>query len=366
MGLRTVLFPEHQKAGAKIIDFGGWEMPLHYGSQIEEHLAVRNSAGVFDVSHMTVVDVLGVDAKSYLRNLLANDVSKLNELGKALYCAMLNHEGKVIDDLIVYLISDGYRLVINCATRQKDLQWMADQAVEFKVSLVERDTWAMVAVQGPDAIDRVRSLVSPAKVELIDRLKPFQGLEVENWFIARTGYTGEKGLEIILPGEDVSGFWVDLIAAGVKPIGLGARDTLRLEAGMNLYGNDMDETISPLESNMEVTITWQPQARQFVGKRALVEELQNGVQREQVGLVMESRGVMRRNHSVIQNNRKIGEITSGAYSPTLGFSIALALIQKTESRALQVEIRGKLYVVRVVKTPFVRNGKKVYKDLHVN
>lgn len=358
MGLRTVLFPEHQKAGARIIDFGGWDMPLHYGSQIEEHQAVRNSAGVFDVSHMTVVDVLGEDAKSYLRYLLANDVDKLNELGKALYCAMLNQDGKVMDDLIVYLISDGYRLVVNCATRQKDLQWMAEQAADFNVKLEERDSMAMVAIQGPEAMDKVSSIVSPAKAELIKQIKPFQGLATEQWFIARTGYTGEKGLEIILPNEQVTSFWVDLLANGVKPIGLGARDTLRLEAGMNLYGNDMDESISPLESNMGVTIAWKPAERQFIGRQALTEERAGGVKRNLVGLLMESRGVMRRHQAVMHNSKKIGEITSGAYSPTLGNSIAFALIEKTESKDLQVEIRNKLHPVRVVKTPFVRNGKK--------
>lgn len=362
MGLRTVLFPQHQQAGARIIDFAGWEMPLHYGSQIAEHMAVRNGAGVFDVSHMTVVDVTGVDANSYLRRLLANDVDKLNELGKALYSAMLNHDGKVIDDLIVYLRSDGYRLVVNCATREKDLLWMADQAKEFNVHLDEGDASAMVAVQGPESIDRVRSVVSPAQAELIERLKPFQGLESDEWFIARTGYTGERGLEIILPAENVAAFWLDLVASGVKPIGLGARDTLRLEAGMNLYGNELDETISPLESNMQGTITWQPQARQFIGRQALTEERTAGVKRKLVGLVMESRGVLRRHQPVIHKDRKIGEITSGAYAPSLGYSIALALIEKIDGKALQVEIRNKLHWVRVVKTPFVRNGKKVYSD----
>jgi aminomethyltransferase len=362
MGLRTVLFPEHQKAGARIIDFGGWEMPLHYGSQIEEHDAVRNNAGVFDVSHMTVVDVIGVDAKSYLRHLLANDVEKLNELGKALYSAMLNHQGKVIDDLIVYLTAHGYRLVVNCATREKDLQWMQDQAVEFDVELHERDGCAMLAVQGPEAIDRVKSIVSPAKADLIARLKLFQGMQADGWFIARTGYTGEKGLEIVLPNEDATAFWTDLLAAGVKPIGLGARDTLRLEAGMNLYGNDMDETISPLESNMEVTIAWQPETRHFIGRQALTQERDRGVQKEQVGLVMESRGVMRSHQNVFHDDNMIGEVTSGAYSPTLGFSIALALIEKSAVKELQVEIRNKLRRVQVVTTPFVRNGKKVYKD----
>ena len=362
MGLRTILFPEHQRSGAKIIDFSGWEMPLHYGSQIKEHGAVRTGAGVFDVSHMTVVDVQGADANSYLRYLLANDVNKLNELGKALYTAMLNHEGKVMDDLIVYLRSDGYRLVVNCATREKDLRWMADQVGKFDVELKERDSCAMIAVQGPEAFDRVRTAVSPAQAELIDRLKPFQGLEAENWFIARTGYTGEKGLEIILPGENVSAFWVDLVASGVKPIGLGARDTLRLEAGMNLYGNDMDETTSPLEANMGATVAWRPEARQFIGRQALTAERATGVNRKLVGLVLESRGVMRRHQPVVHRDRKIGEITSGAYSPTLGYSIALARIERTERKALQVEIRNVLHSVRMVKTPFVRNGKKVYRD----
>lgn len=363
MGHRTALFSKHLEADAKIVDFGGWDMPLHYGSQIEEHHQVRSHAGMFDVSHMTVVDIQGEDAKPFMRKLLANDVGRLKKPGKALYSAMLNEEGMVLDDLIVYLVEDGYRVVVNCATRAKDLAWMEMQARNFNLKLTERTELAMIAVQGPEAIDCVKQVVSQAKAETVSQLEPFQGLSCESWFIARTGYTGEQGLEIILPVAAAERFWDCLLAVGVKPIGLGARDTLRLEAGMNLYGSDMDESVTPLESNMAFSVARKPLDRDFIGRSAM-EDL--GVRSRLVGVVMESRGVLRSHQKVYQGDLEAGEITSGIYSPTLGYAIALARISSdfdaSAADQLSVAIRNKKLPVRMVTPPFVRDGKKVFKE----
>ncbi len=363
MGSRTPLYEKHLESKARMVDFGGWDMPLHYGSQLEEHHQVRNQAGMFDVSHMTVVDIKGKDATSYLRKLLTNDVARLEVIGKALYSGMLNEEGMVLDDLIVYLTQDGYRVVVNCATRVKDLAWMELQSRGLELSLEERPELAMIAIQGPMAIESVKRAVSPVKRQIIDQLMVFQGLPAEGWFIARTGYTGERGLEIILPAGDAVTFWDALLAEGVKPIGLGARDTLRLEAGMNLYGSDMDESVSPLESNMAVTVVWEPQDRQFIGRGA-IENTQPG--RELIGLVMEAKGVLRSHQKVYQGDVEIGEITSGAYSPTLGYAIALARVEtanQADKKGLFVDIRNRKLPVQRVIPPFVRNGKKVYKTV---
>ena len=254
MGKKTPLFEQHEALGAKMVDFGGWDMPIHYGSQIEEHHAVRQGAGVFDGSHMTVVEIHGADSLPYLGKLLANDIGRVKKFGQAMYSAMLNEAGGVLDDLIVYATGDPYLLVVNCATRIKDLAWMRRIAEGYQCEVVERPELAILAIQGPSAIEKVKSVVGKDKVVLIEDLNVFQGGWCDGWFIARTGYTGEKGVEIILPEDEAVAFWEGLLEAGVRPIGLGARDTLRLEAGMNLYGNDMDETVTPLESNMANTV----------------------------------------------------------------------------------------------------------------
>ncbi|MBP8185897.1 MAG: glycine cleavage system aminomethyltransferase GcvT, partial [Pseudomonas sp.] len=301
MGQRTPLYEQHLALGAKMVDFGGWDMPLHYGSQVEEHHQVRRDCGVFDVSHMTVVDVSGPQAKAYLQQLLANDVERLQLLGKALYSGMLNEQGGVIDDLIVYLCAEGYRVVVNASTRDKDIAWMEKQTAGFDVTLNERAELAMLAIQGPQARLKTAELVSPARATLINSLKPFQGLPDGEWFIARTGYTGEDGLEIMLPAGEAAAFLSELVGAGIAPIGLGARDTLRLEAGMNLYGQDMNEEITPLSANMAWTLVWEPQSRNFVGRAALQAQLDAGVADKLVGLVLEERGVLRA-HQVVRIN----------------------------------------------------------------
>ena len=361
MGNKTALYTTHQTMGGKLVDFGGWDMPLHYGSQIEEHHKVRQAAGMFDVSHMTVVDVTGTDAKAYLQYLLANDVAKLDSLfGKALYSGMLNHDGGVIDDLIVYNLGDWYRVVVNCGTRDKDLAWMAQVAENFSVTITERVELAMIAVQGPDAIRIASSLVSPEQASVINSLQVFQGLPAGDWFIGRTGYTGEDGLEIMLPNEAAADFWQALADAGVAPCGLGARDTLRLEAGMNLYGHEMDDGVSPLAANMGWTIAWQPAERNFIGRTALEAQKAAGSTQKLVGLVLRERGVLRAEQVVsIEGSDEKGVITSGTFSPSLGYSIALARVPRSIGSHCQVEMRGKQVTVEVVAPNFVRNGKAV-------
>lgn len=359
MGHKTPLYAVHQEMGGKLVDFGGWDMPLHYGSQLDEHHKVRQSAGMFDVSHMTVVDITGPDAKLYLQYLLANDVAKLDSLvGKALYSAMLNTEGGVIDDLIVYNMGTGYRVVVNCSTREKDLDWMHIQKNGFDITINERADLAMIATQGPRAIELTQSCLTAEQRAISSQLKVFQGLVAGSWFIARTGYTGEDGFEIMLPNTDAEKFWKDLAAAGVAPCGLGARDTLRLEAGMNLYGHEMDESISPLAANMGWTIAWEPSTRNFIGRSTLEKQKADSSTHELVGLVLRERGVMRAEQTVaIDGLDDKGIITSGSFSPTLGFSIALARVPKSPAKQLQVEIRGKWVSVEKVTPNFVRQGK---------
>ncbi len=360
MGSRTPLYERHLAAGAKLVDFGGWDMPLHYGSQIEEHHQVRRDAGMFDVSHMTVVDVTGADARAWLQYLLANDVARLEAPGRALYSAMLNPAGGVLDDLIVYRLDDGYRLVVNAATRAKDLAWMRQQAADFTVTITERDDLAMLAIQGPRARDLCASVVSDSRAVLIDQLEPFHGLPDGQWFLARTGYTGEDGLEIMLPAAQAPALWQALLDAGCKPCGLGARDTLRLEAGLNLYGADIDEQTSPLAANMAWTIAWEPAQRDFIGRQALEAQRQAADQPKQVGLLLNERAVLRSGQAVIVDGIGEGQITSGSFSPTLGCSIALARVPRATAGSARVEIRGKSLPVRVIRPGFVRNGKQVF------
>ncbi|MBT0585576.1 glycine cleavage system aminomethyltransferase GcvT [Alteromonas oceanisediminis] len=358
MNKQTALHPEHVKLGAKLVDFFGWDMPINYGSQIEEHHAVRQDAGMFDVSHMTIVDVQGAQAKAYLQHLLANDVAKLTVKGKALYSGMLNEEGGVIDDLIVYHFDDtNYRVVVNSATRQKDLDWLNKQADGFDVSINPRDEFAMIAVQGPNAKEKAGSVFSAAQQEAVAGMKPFFGVQAEDLFIATTGYTGEAGYEIIVNKSDAGSLWQQLLDAGVKPCGLGARDTLRLEAGMNLYGQDMDENTSPLAANMGWTITWEPADRDFVGRKALEQHKAQGTAKL-VGLVMKDKGVLRAGQAV-RCEAGDGVITSGTFSPTLGHSIAMARVPANVGDTVEVEMRKKWVTVNVVKPSFVRNGKSV-------
>jgi len=358
MGSKIPLYDQHTEAGARIVDFGGWDMPLHYGSQKEEHHAVRNNAGVFDVSHMTIIDLSGDCVREFLQYLLANDVAKLKDFGKALYTTMLNPDGGVIDDLIIYFMGNtNYRLIVNAGTREKDLAWIRDQATFFDVAVTERAELAMVAVQGPNARELAAPCIDTEFRDAAVALKRFNGLQAGDVFIARTGYTGEDGWEICMPAVDAASVWKQLLAAGVAPCGLGARDTLRLEAAMNLYGTDMDDTVSPLEAGLAWTIAWEPQERNFIG-RAPLEALRNSPDRQRfVGLLLEDKGVLRNHQNVIVEGIGDGEITSGGFSPTIGKSIALARVPAGDYDRAKVGVRGKLLNVRIVETPFVRNGQ---------
>jgi aminomethyltransferase len=358
MGSQTPLYDCHVEAGARIVDFGGWDMPLHYGSQLEEHHAVRKHAGAFDVSHMTVVDLSGTGAAEFLRRLLANDVASLKRQGKALYSCMLNTDGGVIDDLITYYLApDRYRMIVNAATRDKDLAWINEQAAGHAVDVAERPELAMIAVQGPDARSLAATLIDDQWHEAALALQPFYALEAGDLFIARTGYTGEDGWEIVMPAAQAAGFWRQCLAAGIQPCGLGSRDTLRLEAGMNLYGADMDESISPLEAGLGWTIAWQPEDRDFIGRGPLTAMRANPARRKFAGLLLESKGVLRNHQRVVVEGKDDGEITSGGFSPTLQRSIAMARIPAGDYEHAQVEVRNRLLDVRVVGMPFVRNGK---------
>jgi aminomethyltransferase len=359
---RTPLYDTHVAAGAKMVDFGGWEMPVAYGSQIEEHHAVRRNAGMFDVSHMRTVDIEGAAARAFLRHLIANDVGKLTP-GKALYSCMLRADGGVLDDLIVYWLGgERYRAVVNAATAEKDLDWMHKVAHDerYPVSILPRRELAMIAVQGPNARALLKDVLEGIDCDaaaVIDDLKPFTAKLVDEFFIARTGYTGEDGCEVVLPADEVADLWQRLRAAGVAQCGLGARDTLRLEAGMNLYGQDMDETVSPLESGLAWTVDLK-EPRDFIGRAALERQKAAGALRQLLGLKMTERGVLRA-HQRVSTSHGEGEITSGTFSPTLGCSIALARLPAgvAAGDTVEVVLRGKPVAAQVVKFPFVRNGK---------
>ncbi len=355
--LQTCFHPQHLALGARMAAFAGFDMPLHYGSQLIEHEAVRTKVGMFDVSHMMITDLRGMDAKRFLQKLIANDVAKLDKIGpgKALYSPMLNSTGGVIDDLIVYLMPEGYRLVTNAGTRVRVNAWLTEQASPYAVSLQERDDFAMLAVQGPEAIATV-ARIRPLWKNALTHLGVFQAFESEGFFVARTGYTGEDGLEIMIPKAEASTFWAALLQAGVQPCGLAARDTLRLEAGMNLYGAEMDEALNPLAAGLAWCIDLKDLSRDFIG-RAMVEVTQQEGHQKQVGLILLGKGVLR-GHQVFRTlSGQIGEVTSGTFSPTLKQSIAIARVPAETGDMGTVEIRGNAEPVRVVALPFVRKGK---------
>lgn len=361
MPQKTVLNDTHRALGAKMVDFGGWDMPIHYGSQLDEHHQVRRDAGMFDVSHMTIVDLRGARVREFLRRLVANSIDKLKTAGKALYTCMLDEQGGIIDDLIVYYRDEAwFRLVVNAATRDKDLAWIERQARAFGVEVTERPELAMIAVQGPNARGKALGLLAPEVRETVGRLGKFAAAEVAHpdfgtLFVARTGYTGEDGFEIVLADTHAVAFWNALLAAGVQPAGLGARDTLRLEAGMNLYGQDMDESVSPWEAALAWTVALD-EGRDFIGRRALERQKADGTPRQMIGLVMDEKGVLRHGQKVLTANGE-GEILSGTFSPTLGKAIAFARVPAGATDEVRVDIRGREVPVRAVKFPFVRDGQ---------
>jgi aminomethyltransferase len=357
MGRRTPLFDLHVAGGARIVDFGGWDMPVGYGSQIEEHHAVRRDAGMFDVSHMCTVDLRGAGVRPLLLRLLANDVSRLAQPGKALYSCMLRPDGGVIDDLIACFLDERwFRLVVNAGTADKDLAWIKEHAKQIGVAVVPRRDLAMIAVQGPNARSKASKVLPEACGAQASALGAFFAAACDEWFVSRTGYTGEDGYEISLPSESAPELWQALQGAGIAPCGLGARDTLRLEAGMNLYGNDMDETVSPLESGLGWTVVLEG-TRDFIGKEALERQRAAGPARKLVGLLLLERGVLRSHQVVSAGAAGDGEVTSGTFSPTLERSIGLARLPASAAGEVQVDIRGKRMLARIVKPPFVRNGR---------
>jgi aminomethyltransferase len=364
MSQRTPLYDLHVALGARMVDFGGWDMPIAYGSQLEEHHAVRGNAGVFDVSHMCVLDLRGPRVREFLRRLLANDVARLTAPGKALYSCLLKEDSGILDDLIVYFLDESwFRMVVNAGTRVKDVAWIRGKAAAFGVEVIEHTELAMLAVQGPHARERVAALMGEQQGAAALALQPFFGAALGDWFVARTGYTGEDGFELMVPAAAAAPLWRELNEQGVVSCGLGARDTLRLEAGMNLYGNDMDETTQPLESGLAWTVAFEPADRGFIGRAALEGARAAGGGRKQVGLVLPERAVMRA-HQKVHTSAGEGEITSGSFSPTLGLSIALARVPAAAAvpgTRVEVEVRGKRMAAEVVRPPFVRNGKSLVK-----
>ncbi len=355
---QTALIDCHRTAGGKLVDFAGWELPINYGSQVSEHHAVRSDAGIFDVSHMTVTDFRGSGVLAFLRRLLANDCAKLQADGQALYSCMLNPQGGVIDDLIVYrMAAEDYRIISNAATRDGDLDWFKSQLSGFDAEMVVQTGYALLALQGPAVRQRLETLLPGSLVTQAVGLKAFSACQDGALFVACTGYTGEDGYELLMPAEQAAAFWEQCLAAGISPIGLGARDSLRLEAGMSLYGNDLDIDHHPLESGLAWTIDWSDESRAFVGRDALEAWRNEDSEYMLTGLVLEQRGVLRNGQKVYIDGLESGMITSGGFSPSLGAGIALARITRTQKTQVDIDIRGKAAPARVVTPPFVRRGQ---------
>lgn len=356
----TPLYQKHFELGAMMVPFAGWQMPLHYGSQFQEHHAVRTDAGVFDVSHMLAIDIQGHQAAPFLRYLLANDVIKLNADGKALYTCMLNDQAGIIDDLIVYRLSENtYRCVVNAGTAEKDSAWMQKQSKAYDVTLTPRHDLSLLAVQGPKSFEKLQPVL-PDLIQRLEALSAFRVLTDKDWVIAKTGYTGETGVEIMLPSDEVVSLWENLLKQGIKPIGLAARDSLRLEAGLNLYGMDMDESVSPDESNLSWTVDTKDPTREFVGKEALMTKRHLGLTHQLLGVVLQEKGVCRPHMAVrVKNNQAKwvqGTLTSGSFSPTLNCGIGLARIPVGTFIEAEVEIRGKHLGAKLITPPFYRRA----------
>lgn len=357
MGLHTPLYEQHLALGAEMSDINGWELPLHYGSQVEEHHQVRKDCGVFDVSFMTVVDVIGTQAKAYLQYLLANDVELLKDQGRVLYSVMLNEQAGIIDDALVYLLPTGFKLMFNAGNPDRVIRWMSQHQGAFDVLLEPQKDIALLAIQGPTSVDKLLKLLDQHYATKLATLQPLYSCFVGEWFLSRTGYTGEDGVEIILPKNEAEQLWLELIGAGIMPIGMRARDTLRLEAGYSLYGQDMDESISPLSCNMDWTIAWTPDERQFLGRNSLEKKRRDGIRNKLIGLVSEERGTLHNGQLVRIEGVGEGVITSTNFSPTLGKCIALARVPVKAGTRAEVEIKGKWYPVRIVPPRFVSHGE---------
>ena len=367
MTKQTFLHDKHVALGARMVDFAGWDMPVQYSSIIDEHKTVREAVGLFDVSHMGEVIGYGEDALPYLNKLVPQDVTKLVD-SKAVYCQLTNKQGGIIDDLIIYKLEDKKYLIIANASRiDEDLNWMVRNKCGFDVSIVnESHNYSLLAVQGPKACELIKKLG-------VNELPPFFSIKRGelfniNLWISRTGYTGEDGVEIMVRNEFSEYLWDKLLEAGkefgIKPIGLGARDTLRLEAALHLYGNDLDENTTPIEAGLAWSVC-KNKTEDYNGKARIEEQLRNGVKKKLIGLKMLDKSIARHGYDVFYNNEKIGVITSGGISPIRGDNIALAYIKNLDNLAvgstIQVSIREKLHDAEIVKRPFVEKKNKTNK-----
>jgi len=348
---KTDLFQEHINLGAKMVDFGGWNMPINYGSQINEHKTVRSNVGIFDVSHMSVFDLNGSEQIDFLRNLLPNDVAKISSPNRALYSPLLDESGGIMDDLIVYNLGSHYRIISNCATSSQNHKWFKKHSEDYDVEVTFRKDLSIIAVQGPNSLKILKKI----GMENLDDLIDFDLKMLNSTMVAKTGYTGEEGFEIVVKSSEVQSLWKKLIEAEASPIGLGARDTLRLEAGLNLYGTDMDTSNHPFESNLAWTIDLSDNERNFIGKSSL-EKINKESSKELVGIILKEKGVLRSNQ-IITHKSGSGIVLSGTFSPSFGFSIALARLDKGHKGIGKVEIRNKEFNIEIVSPPFIRKGK---------
>lgn len=357
---KTALYDVHLDLDAKIIDFGGWEMPVQYSSIIEEHKAVRNQAGIFDVSHMGEILISGKQSKELVQRLITNNVAKLTK-GRVVYTPMCYEDGGIVDDFLVYKLDlDQFLLVVNASNTTKDLRWVKKNAKYFDDVQVEdkSDYYSLIALQGPIS----REIINPLLEDDISDMKYYNFINTKiagvEAIVSRTGYTGELGFEIYLNSENAEEVWGALMDKGedkgLKPAGLGARDTLRLEKALCLYGNDIDESKNPLEAGLGWTIKFDKD--DFNGKEQLEKVKENGVKKKLVGFIMSERGIPRHGYKIIIDNEEVGEVTSGSYSPTLDENIGLAYIDKKYARKdteIQIRIRKREVKGKIVDTPFI-------------
>ncbi len=357
MSIKTPLYQTHANLAAQFTDFAGYTLPLHYGSSSNEHQMVRESAGMFDASHMVIVDLHGNDATAWLRQLLSNDVAKLTN-GRALYTCMCRESGGVIDDLIVYrLADDRYRLILNAANREKDLAWMeAHRPPSIRTHEIQGQ--AVIAIQGPDAVRLTQAALAemdrPMDVLAMNR---FSAVESGDWFVARTGYTGEDGLEIVLPASQSATLWAALAAQDIGPAGLGARESLRVEAGLCLYGQELDEEHTPAESGIASTIDIEDPDRDFIGRDVLEDHKLFGGRCRQVGIVLDGRGAVSKGQAVELVGKTIGRITSSTFSPTREVSLALARVDREFKGGCDVNSGDRLIAAHIASIPFVPHGQ---------
>jgi aminomethyltransferase len=359
---KTPLFEIHKKLGAKIIEFGSWLMPVYYTSVIDEHNTVRNRVGLFDVSHMGEFTIRGKDALAFIQRLITNDASRLNN-NQALYTPMCNDNGTIIDDLLVYKFSDEYfMLVVNASNIEKDYKWIEEIAKKFDRDVILKDIsdeTSLLALQGPKA-EKVLQKITNLDLSQIKYYWFKEGrIDKIQAIISRTGYTGEDGFEIYIKPEYAPKVWNRLLEIGkeegIKPVGLGARDTLRLECAMLLYGNDMDETKTPLETNIAWTVKFNKE--DFIGKEVLLKQKEEGVKQRLVGFELLEHGIPRHNYSILKDKERIGTVTSGSFSPTLKKGIGLGYVKINfgkERTEIQIQIRKRTVKARVVKTPFYK------------